>query len=385
MSGSKVRARGEGIEVLVVGLGFGSSFLAAYLSHPAVSAVGLCDVATEALSRVASAHGIESVHSSLSDALASGRWDAVHIATPVHLHVEQTLAVLASGRACASAVPMATTIDDIARVIDAVGDAPYMMMETALYQREYLHALHLRDSGQLGPLAYLSGAHMQDLDGYPPYWMGYAPMEYSTHVVAPILGLAQARAEMVSCLGSGRLREHHSGAGRNPFPVESAIFQLTGEPRLAAQVTMSFFENARGYTEGFNVYGERIALEWPSQEGDPPIMHRAPTADGAHRGRPIERIVEHVPDRPDLLPEPLRQFTLPGYWSPGKDREPVHVDASHGGSHPHLAHEFVSAVHAGRPSAINEIVAATVTAPGIVAHQSALRGGKQLDIPGFDR
>lgn len=374
-----------GIEVLVVGLGFGSSFLAAYLSHPSVSAVGLCDVSSESLSRVAGAHGIEAVYSSLTDALASGRWDAVHIATPVHLHVEQTLAVLASGRACASAVPMATTTDDIWRVIDAVRDAPYMMMETALYQREYLHAVHLRDSGQLGPLAYLSGAHIQDLDGYPPYWMGYAPMEYATHVVAPILGLAQARAEMVSCLGSGRLREHHSGDGRNPFPVESALFQLSGEPRLAAQVTMSFFENARSYSEGFNVYGERIALEWPSQEGDPPVMHRAPVADGANRGRPIERIVEHVPDRPDLLPEPLRQFTPQGFWSPGEGREPVRVDASHGGSHPHLAHEFVSAVHLGRPSAINEIVAANITAPGIVAHQSALRGGAQLEIPVFAR
>jgi predicted dehydrogenase len=304
----------------------------------------------------------------------------VHIATPVHLHVEQTLAVLASGRACASAVPMATTLDGIARVMDAAADGTYMMMETALYQREYLHALALRDSGALGRIGYLSGAHMQDLDGFPPYWMGYAPMQYATHIVAPLLGLAGSVAESVSCLGSGTLLPSHAGEGTNPFPIESALFRLGNG--LAAQVTLSFFENARSYTEGFNVYGDLGALEWPSVEGGPAVTYVAGPQDGAQRGRPIVRTELHVPDRVDTLPEELRRFTRPGIWTPD-GLPPMRVEAWHGGSHPHLVHEFVSAVHGGRRSAIDERVAASITAPGIVAHESALLRGAMLEVPAY--
>lgn len=169
---------------------------------------------------------------------------------------------------------MATTLGDIDRVLDAVSAASgrYMMMETSLYQREYLHALHLRDSGTLGRLSYLSGAHMQDLDGFPPYWMGYPPMNYATHVVAPLLGLADSTAVEVACLGSGELLAQHRGDGSNPYPVESAVFRLAGPTHLTAQVTVSFFENARAYTEGFNVYGDLGALEWPSVETGPAVV-----------------------------------------------------------------------------------------------------------------
>jgi predicted dehydrogenase len=370
------------IDLLIVGAGFGHEFLHLYREHPLVGEVGLCDLRADAVASFAASHGLDATYSSLDDALASGRWDAVHIATPVHLHVEQTIAVLASGRACASAVPMATSLDGIARVMDAAADGTYMMMETALYQREYLHALALRDSGALGRIGYLSGAHMQDLDGFPQYWMGYAPMQYATHIIAPLLGLASTVAESVSCLGSGRLLPSHAGDGTNPFPIESALFRLAGDERLAAQVTMSFFENARSYSEGFNVYGDLGALEWPSVEGGPAVTYTAGPQDGAHRGRPIERSELRVRDRVEDLPAELRRFTRPGEWTP-QGLPPVRVEAWHGGSHPHLVHEFVSAVHEGRASAIDERVAASVTAPGIVAHESALLGGAMLEVPRY--
>ena len=46
--------------------------------------------------------------------------------------------------------------------------------------------------------------------------------------------------------------------------------------------------------------------------------------------------------------------------------EPMRVKSGHGGSHTFLTHEFISAI--------------AFTLPGIVAHQSALRGGEVLKI-----
>jgi hypothetical protein len=57
----------------------------------------------------------------------------------------------------------------------------------------------------------------------------------------------------------------------------------------------------------------------------------------------------------------------------------------HGGSHGHLAHEFVSAILENRPPMIDIYEALAMTVPGIVAHQSALKGGESLKIPQFDR
>ena len=150
------------IDVLVVGAGFGREFLHLYQSHPEIGAVGLVEPQAEVRREFVDGLGLDAEYATLDDALGSGQWEAVHLLSPVRFHVEQTIAVLASGRACASAVPMATTLDDVARVVDAAAAASgrYMMMETALYQREYLPALHLRDTGALGRLTYLSGAHM---------------------------------------------------------------------------------------------------------------------------------------------------------------------------------------------------------------------------------
>lgn len=375
----------DGLDVLVVGAGFGRDFLHLYASHPQVRAVGLCEPDAARRAEVVAAYGVDDGGPTLEEALASGRWDVVHLCSPVRFHVEQTLAVLASGRSCGSAVPMATTLEDVARVIDAASSAVgrYMMMETSLYQREYLHALHLRDSGAFGRLTYLRGDHMQDLDGFPPYWMGYPPMQYATHIVAPLLGLAQARVTDVTCQGSGTLLPQHRGSGDNPFPLETALMRLEGTEPLVAQVTMSFFSNARSYTEGFDVYGDMGALEWPSIEGRAPVVYRAAPQDGAHRGRPIERIEEEVPDRAEQLPPSLARWTRPGLYAPPGGPPEIEVHAWHGGSHPHLVHELVSAVAEDRPSAIDEHRAATITAPGIVAHASAMRGGERLAVPAY--
>lgn len=373
------------IDVLVVGGGFGRDFLYLYQLHPDVGRVALAEPDAAVRGELGDRLGLDATYASLDDALASGGWDAVHLCSPVRFHVDQTLQVLASGRACASAVPMATTLDDIDRVLQATAAASgrYMMMETSLYQREYLHALHLRDTGALGRIGYLSGAHMQDLDGFPWYWMGYPPMCYATHVVAPLLGLAGRRAESVVCVGSGTHLPAHAGDGSNPFPIESALLTLAGEEPLVAQVTLSFFENARAYTEGFNVYGDQGALEWPSQEGGAAVVYAAGPPDGARRGRPIERVELDVPDRVETLPRELRPFTRPGRYQPPGDRPAIETHAWHGGSHPHLVHELVDAVVSGRESAIGPTVAATITAPGIVAHASALRGGERLEVPAY--
>jgi hypothetical protein len=56
-------------------------------------------------------------------------------------------------------------------------------------------------------------------------------------------------------------------------------------------------------------------------------------------------------------------------------------DSKHEGSHTFITHEFVDAVLRGRRPAIDIGEALAYTVPGIIAHQSALKGGELLKIP----
>ena len=55
----------------------------------------------------------------------------------------------------------------------------------------------------------------------------------------------------------------------------------------------------------------------------------------------------------------------------------------HHGSHPHLVNEFVMSIIEERTPAIDEYLAANITAAGICAHESAMKGGESVIVPAF--
>lgn len=372
------------IDVAVVGSRFGAHFLPLYRSHPQVGSVALVDVDTAALHRVADEFGVNDRFTSLDELLATDRYDAVHVASPVRFHVEHSVAVLRSGRHCASAVPMATTLDGIEQVLDAERDSGrvYMMMETMVFGRAFFYVKDLIDTGRLGPLTLMRGDHIQNLDGYPSYWRGFPPLNYATHIVSPLLALADARVEKVAARGSGILTEERRGDFSNPFPAETGLFALDRDG-LTAEVTVSFFQTARSYYEGFSVFGHDMGVEWPMLDEEDGLTVYTLEPVQANWSRPARAQTVHPPDRTQVLPAELRRFTRPSEYDPGDGRPVVRVGAAHGGSHPHLAHEFVSAAVADRPALVDGVTAATWTAPGICGHASAMADGAWTSVPGF--
>jgi hypothetical protein len=86
------------INVVLCGMRFGAAFVPIYRDHPDVESVGICDTNPEVLKRVAEAHGISRMYSSLEEVLKDDSVDAVHLVTPIPLHEEQAVKVLESGR-----------------------------------------------------------------------------------------------------------------------------------------------------------------------------------------------------------------------------------------------------------------------------------------------
>lgn len=357
------------VDLAVVGLNFGAAFVPIYRRHPLVGRVAIVDLNETLLQDIGDRHDIVDRFSTLDELLASDGWDAVHVATPVTTHGELALKVLRSGRHCASAVPMALAVDQLHEIIEASDTAQrgYMMMETSVYAREFFYVQDLVTTGALGELTYFTGSHIQNHDGYPAYWMGFPPMAYATHALSPALRLSGSTVVTVTCRGTGSLDVGQQGTFDNRYPVELGLFELS-QQELTASITMSWFQTARPYQEGFSVYGTRASVEWPQLEGDPLTKFTIADVVAGRRGRrsDIERI--EPPVRTDGLPREIADFAS---------------SASHGGSHPHLVHEFVTSIIDSRASSIDARTAAEWTAPGLCAHQSAMRGGQPVSLPTF--
>jgi len=371
------------LHVAVVGLGFGAEFVPIYLDHPDVAAVTICDQDEARLRAISARFGRVRGAARFEDVIGAGDIDAVHLVTGIPDHAWQAMAVLDAGKHCACTVPMATRIEDLRGIVAAQrrSGRNYMMMETAVYTRQFLFAQDLARRGAFGRIQFLRGAHYQDMERWPPYWAGLPPMWYATHAVAPLLAIADARATRVHCFGSGVMRDGLHQQYGNPFPVETAIFQLD-QPNLSAEVTRSLFHCARPYMESFTVYGEDACYEWQMEDADPALFRMSPVAPDRPRDVSVERPTP--PDRADLLPPPIARYTRRFVYSDENRHLSFEQGGGHHGSHPHLVHEFVRSIVEGRRPAIGAAPAANWTAAGICAHESAMRGGAAVDVPSFD-
>jgi predicted dehydrogenase len=369
------------LNVVVVGLGFGGGFPAIYLDHPDVARVAVCEKNEERLRAITARYEFAQVFHDFEEVLAND-FDAVHLVSGIPDHARQTLAVLNSGKHCACTVPMATSLADLAAIVEAQRRSGriYMMMETAVYTRQFLYALELQRAGKFGPIQFLRGAHYQDMERWPAYWAGLPPMWYATHAVSPLLALAQTRAVRVHAFGSGRMRPELQKPYGNPYPIETAIFQLD-RPGLAAEVTRSLFHCARPYMESFVVYGENACYEWQMEAQHPMLFEATPVVPDQVRKMTTSQPAP--PDRRDLLPPEIAPHTQRFKATAQHTHISFEQGGGHHGSHPHMVHEFVRSIAEGRRPRIDAVTAAHWTAAGLCAHASAMQNGKAVDVPNF--
>jgi predicted dehydrogenase len=375
------------VRVAIVGLGFGAEFIPIYQAHPNADIVAVCRRNKAEMDKTADKYGIKKRFTSYEDLLKDPDIDAVHINSPIPDHGPQSIAALRAGKHVACTVPMATTKEQIREIVELQRKTGkvYMMMETVVYAREYLFARELYDKGELGRVQFLRGSHQQDMDGWPDYWPGLPPMWYATHCVSPCLAIlskpgAPALAGKVSCYGSGRIREELVPKYNSPFAVETATFTIKGTD-VCAEVTRSLFDVARQYRESFDVSGSKKSFEWQQVEGEDPVIHTKSTPEKPLSEPEIPTRVK-VPDYAHLLPEPIRKFTMPQAIQDA-DHLSFLQGGGHGGSHPHLTHNFLMAVLGDRPAFPDAPTSANWTLVGICAHESALAGGQQVEIPAY--
>jgi len=148
------------VTVGVVGLGYWGPNLARNLD--AMDGVELrwcADASPEARERHARSFRTARLTASIDDLLGDPQLDAIVLATPVPTHADLAVAVLQAGKHCFVEKPLAQSVADAQRAVDAAAAGQRILMVGHLLQ--YHPAINrlkdIADSGELGEVHYIYG------------------------------------------------------------------------------------------------------------------------------------------------------------------------------------------------------------------------------------
>ena len=365
------------INIGIIGLGFGKEFIPIYQQHPNGGEIAICTRRESKLNEIGDQFHIapDLRYTDYREMVKNDMLEAIHVVTPVLDHYPMVMVALQSGKHTACTIPMGTTVEQCKDIVNATKQSGkvYMMMETSLYTREFLYVKELKDSGKLGRIQFVRSDHMQNMamEGWPAYWQGFPPFLNGTHALSPAITLIGKRPTSVVAHGSGRLSEERAKNHGCQYSAITATFKFA-DMDVVAESTRWINETIRQCREGFDVYGTEMSFEWELKIDDGHVIFT-----GIDDAEKIE-----CPDTDQYLPAEIAHFTR---------REAV-TDTSHtsfrqgvghGGSHPHLAHQFLKAIVEEKKAAVDEIAAATITCAGICAQESAMKGGERVEIPDF--
>ncbi len=374
-----LRAQPKPVRIGIVGGRFGATFQ--WHLHPRAKVEAVCDIRTDRLETLSEVYRCGNRYDDFRAMLSHPGLDAVGVFTPAPLHVWMAEEAMKSGKHVISAVPAGLSLADLESLRETVKRTGmrYMMAETSYYRPETIFAREMRERGELGTIVYSEAEYhheglialMRDDRGLPTWRHGFPPMWYPTHSTGMVVPVTGERLKAVSAIGWGDDHEVcRTNRYRNPFWNTTGLFET--ETGKASRITVAW-HIAAGGTERGHFYGDRGSFVMRRPEGSRDTVVRIAKdgetgvdANGYPEGK-VESARADIPDYFERLPEPMR------------------VTTGHGNSHTFLTHEFVQAIAEERHPAVNVWEAIAYTAPGLVAHESALQGGERMQIPDFGR
>ncbi len=369
---------GKKIRIGVVGGGFGRSFY--WHEHPNCVVAAVSDLRPERREGLMQTYRCDKSYESLEKLILDKTIDAVAVFTPAPDHVRHCTAAMRTGKHVICAVPAAMTLEDCQLLIDTVKQTgqTFMMAETSHYQQHTISARKFFQEGRFGHLYYTeSEYHHAGLEslffekGERTWRYGYPPMNYPTHCTAHLVSVTGERLVEVSCVGWGDSDQIlKDNVYKNPFWNETAFFKTDRGNAFRVAI---YWKGAHRGTERAQWYGDKMSFFSAHPNGVGPVIVRSGKQTEKDSGG-FER----------QLPE-FEKYQQVQWWKTEALPEPLRHDSGHEGSHTFLTHEFINALIRQRRPAVDVYEAVAYTAPGIVAHQSALKGGVQLRVPQFGK
>ncbi|VAX19660.1 oxidoreductase domain-containing protein [hydrothermal vent metagenome] len=348
------------IRIGVVGGGFGSAFF--WHQHPNCIVEAVSDLQDDRRKKLMDVYKCDKSYESLEKLVLDDKIDAVAVFTDAPSHGRHIVEVLKHGKHCITAVPLSMTLEDISKVKEwkEKTGLKVMMAETSVFRSDLYNAKLIYEKGMFGKIVYSEGEYYHpNVDtawGYKEWRNALPPLLYPTHATAYYIGVTRKRFKSVSSLGfKGSAPRYKNNEYNNPFSSETALFE-TSEGGMSR---INVFWGAEG------AHGETGRLFGELGRFDKNVLHVGKGIGAKYEGVGDKGEIKYGDNRPPLPPKMEK--------------------GGHGGSQGYLTNEFIMALVEDREPLIDVYEAIAMTAPGIVAHQSALKNGERLTIPSFDK
>lgn len=142
----------------VIGVGYwGPNLVRNFIQIPTADAKWIADLSPERLAHVASLYPALKTTTDYREILADPEVDAVVVATPADTHCRLTCEALAAGKHVFVEKPMANTVEDCRKMVDAAeaADLTLMVGHTFLYNNALHRIKQLIEDGDLGDIFYV--------------------------------------------------------------------------------------------------------------------------------------------------------------------------------------------------------------------------------------
>ena len=365
------------VRIGIIGGGFGLSFQ--FHEHPDCIVEAVSDLDPERRDALMKTYHCSKSYDSLELLIKDPHVDAVFIATGAPDHAKHVISSLNAGKHVLCAVPAAMNLDECYEILKTVKKTglTYMMAETSVWRQSMITVKKFYNEKAFGNFMSYAAQYnhpglevLYVINGKKTWRYALPPMLYPTHCTSFVVGLTRERLTDVSCIGWGDNDPILlKNAYNNPFWNESALFKTSNG--LSFPVEINWKGAIRGAERG-EWHGDKMSAIMSHGEMSSSVFLKSGQKivkdDGGFSI--TENIVESFPEtywwKTDMLPEPMRH------------------DSGHDGSHCFITHEFIDSIINNHTPEVDIYQALAMTVPGIMAHQSALKGGENIKIPSFD-
>ena len=398
----------EKIRIGFVGCGqFCKHFVPIFRAHPAVEYVAVCDKFPERAKDYYERFGCDRIFDTFEEMIASDEINSIAIFSQRNQHGEMAIAALKAGKNVYSAVPMATSIDEIREIVRLVSETglTYSMGETGIYRPAAIFCRQKYAAGEFGDLVYAESQYNHDMCRlYDTFkytegdaWRkmaGLPPFYYPTHSTSMLLSATKAHAVRVAAFGYEEKKDTDIfGEGKNywdnPFSNTSMLLKMSDGSVLRVsenrRIAWHFPETYITCFNGTNASYECSLVQHSFVRSKDNEVKQVVYEDVSDLLNPIE-LTKHK-NEPDFLAKAAN-----GAWGSAEapiqnvDRLPKELESvgtGHAGTHKFMVDDFCQAYVTGMLSPTNAWQAARYNVPGLVAHESAMQNGKTMDVPDF--
>lgn len=351
------------LKVGVVGMNRGRGVIAHMLEEDNAKLCAICDKNPELLEKSVKFfedRGVKDLQAFTSyDEFLKADIDTVYLATDATLHAPQAIQALNSGKHVISEIPAVDTVEEARALKAAVLAHPelkYMGGENCCFWQFIQDWKEMYENGKFGQAVYAEGEyiHTGDPKEFEPIntWRkSYNAIQYITHDLGPLMYILGDRCVSVTCMEPDIRYNPYKTGKENGV----ALFKTAKGAVIKILICFGAYTGDRGSRHNFLLYGTEGSIEKDRRQA--PYAEEASYAHFSDMARGFQNCIQ--------MPAPFGKKNVGG----------------HGGADFEMMRAFFKCILEDTAPPLDIDLTIQMSIAGIYAHESAMQGGKPIEIP----